>query len=277
MAVRYSPIYSTVWDDEALEGTTFEVHAFFVFLWSNDRIRPSGIYRATDEQLATASHIPSRTVQKYLEILQTRTRIIRDGAWLFVRGYLARQPNHSNFRRAVRQNLAECSSRMILTAFAQRYPIYRQWVDNRLATVAEPLNESRSSEQSSTEQSSTEQSSRKAPPTNGLPAWISVLGFPPIPADWWSKTLALFPGLDHEAVARDAAAYWTDHRGKYRDVSRFLRNQFLRAWKRARAERRAEDPYAHLPAAWDCPACGGVHEGPRDGPRPPCPEATRHA
>jgi hypothetical protein len=267
MAVRYSPIYSTVWDDADLEGTTFEVHAFFVFLWSNDRIRPSGIYRATDEQLATASHLSPKTVRAYLQILQARNRIVRDGAWILVRGYLARQPNHRNFRQAVRQNIAECGSPMILTAFAERYPAFKQWVDNRLATVGQPLNESRP--QSSTEQSSTEQyrAVQTALPSPSLPAWIRTLGLPPIPAEWWRKTLAGFPGLDHEAVARDAVAYWSDHRGKYRNVQAFLRNQFSRAFKRRDQTRAPVDPYAHLPAAWVCPKCGDVHEGPRDGPR----------
>jgi hypothetical protein len=36
-----------------------------------------------------------------------------------------------------------------------------------------------------------------------------------------------------------------------------------------------EDPYAGWPHAWECPTCGGVHEGPRDGPRTACSAAPR--
>lgn len=273
---KYSPIYSSVWNDEALEGTPFEVHAFFVYLWSNDRVRPSGIYRATDEQLSVDSHVPIRRVREYLEILQIRGRIVRDGAWVFVRGYLARQPNHANLLKAVQREIAECGSKTILEAFSQRYPLRRQWSDNRLATVGEPMNEFR--HQSSTEQSRAEHKNlgaavRENPNrlTRILPDWIATLPFPAQPEAWWAELLATFPGLDHEAVARDGVAYWAAHKAKYRDLRAFMRNQFSRAFARQREAGRASDPYADLPCAWECPTCGGVHEGLRDGPRPACP------
>jgi hypothetical protein len=135
-------------------------------------------------------------------------------------------------------------------------------------TKTPPASASASAEEKTEEKTS----SRKVTP----PPWTTTLPFPALPQAWWQETLALFPGLDHEAVARDAAAYWTDHRGKYRDVGRFLRNQFGRAFSRRPSPAEA-DPYSALPCAWECPTCGGVHEGPRDGPRPPCPTAGRAA
>lgn len=167
----YSPIYSSVWDDPDLEGETFEVHAFFVFLWSNRRIRPSGIYRATDEQLSADAKLPPKTVRRYLAALEDRRRIVRDGAWLFVRGYFGRQPNHENLRRGVQRDIAECTSLAVLDAWGNKYPLLSQWSADRRATIDRPLNENRPTEQlqSRAVQSSTEQEP-KPPPTATVPS-----------------------------------------------------------------------------------------------------------
>lgn len=147
MAARYSPIYSGVWNDEHLEGASFECKAFFVFLWSNERVRPSGIYRVTDPQLAVDTGLPLRRVRSYVEELVRRCRIVRDGAWLFVRGYLARQPKQENLLSGVRRDVAECTSRGVLMAFSEKYPLYRQWSDDHLATLPPPSPDGSSSEQ----------------------------------------------------------------------------------------------------------------------------------
>jgi hypothetical protein len=135
---RYSPIYSGVWSHDALEGTPFEEKAFFIFLWSNERNRPSGIYRVTDEQLAADTGLRLRTIRKYLDDLGKRGRIVRDGTWLFVRGYLNRQPNHTQLLKGARQDVAECTSGTILEAFRQRYPLYQRWSGDGQATVRRP-------------------------------------------------------------------------------------------------------------------------------------------
>lgn len=187
---RYHPLYDGVWNDDAFDATDqlpaapFEERAFFVFLFANHRQRPSGIYRVTDQQLAVDTDLDLGIVRSYLVSLATRRRIVRDGSWLFVRGYLARQPNHANMLKAARVTVDECSSEPILMAFSARYPHLKGWVVDRLATlrgpaplmdtaslhiqaltqpsanghpmVNQPINEFRP--QSSTEQSSTEQS-----------------------------------------------------------------------------------------------------------------------
>jgi hypothetical protein len=135
---RYSPIYSGVWSHDALEGTPFEEKAFFIFLWSNERNRPSGIYRVTDEQLAADTGLRPRTIRKYLDDLGKRGRIVRDGHWMFVRGYLHRQPNHTQLLKGARQDVAECTSGTILEAFRQRYPLYQRWSGDGQATVGRP-------------------------------------------------------------------------------------------------------------------------------------------
>jgi hypothetical protein len=172
MAGRYSPIYSGVWNHEALEGTSFECKAFFVFLCSNERVRPSGIYRVTDAQLAVDTGLPSRSIRHYLDDLVRRCRIIRDGAWLFVRGYLDRQPKQERLLKSVLNDITECGSLLVLRAFGEKYPIYRRWSDDRLLTINRPLQPNVSSEQSRVD---TEQSSRgsgdhrpESPPAGGF-------------------------------------------------------------------------------------------------------------
>jgi hypothetical protein len=121
---RYHPVWSGLWDDEDLEGLPFEVKGFFIFLFTNTRMTPSGIYRATDTQLAVDTHLPKTRVHRYLMALVERRRIIRDGTWIFVRGYLARQGKSPQFLRAVEKDIHQCTSSRILEAFRQRYPLF---------------------------------------------------------------------------------------------------------------------------------------------------------
>lgn len=141
MAGRYHPLYDPVWDDDAFDAVgdlpraAFEEVAFFVFLFGNRRQRPSGIYRATDEQLSTDSRLVLARVRIYLRRLEVRQRIVRDNAWLFVRGYYNRQPKGPNMVAAVREDLVACSSGKILRAFYERYPLFAQPLPNGSGTV----------------------------------------------------------------------------------------------------------------------------------------------
>jgi hypothetical protein len=94
-----------------------------------------------------------------------------------------------------------------------------------------------------------------------LPPWVATLPFPPIPAAWWQRQLGLFPGLDHEAVLRDAAAYWVDHRRRYRNVQAFIRNQLVRAFRRETREAAKADPYAGWPVFSDEAEASRKEEG----------------
>lgn len=152
MPARYHPIVDTLWDDEALEGLPFEGKGFFCFLCSNRRLRPSGIYRVTDEQLAVDTGLAVKRVRHYLGVLVTRKRVVRDGAWIFVRGYFGRQPKGERLLLGVKADLDDCSSSRILAAFSEKYPHLRKWSDDRLVKVRRPLVENGSTEQSSTEQ-----------------------------------------------------------------------------------------------------------------------------
>ena len=90
----YHYISSGLWNDEALEGLPFEGVGFFAYLFSNPRMRPSGIYRVTDAELVLATGLPLGRVRRYLTELMRRGRIVRDRAWLFVRGVFKRRPKN---------------------------------------------------------------------------------------------------------------------------------------------------------------------------------------
>lgn len=190
MPARYHPLYDDIWDDDAWDATPcaaaapFAEIAFFIFLFGNRRQRPSGIYRATDAQIAQDTRLPLRRVQAYIGDLAARRRIVRDGAWLFVRGYFARQPKHQNLLAAVERQVMECSSRAVLTAFSEKYPHLSQWSDNRRTMVEQRLLNGRptvernpSSEQSSTEQSRAEQVTVAQPSPNGPDTPAAVLAW----------------------------------------------------------------------------------------------------
>jgi hypothetical protein len=159
MPSRYHPIYDGLWDHHSLEGLPFIVKGFFAFLCSNRRLRPSGIYRVTDEQLSADTLLPRSKIRAFIQALVARQRIVRDGAWMFICGYFARQPKQSYLLSGVQNDVSHCSSVPILRAFSEKYPVYRQWSDDRRAMVAHPTNDSISPEQSNAEQSNAEQSS----------------------------------------------------------------------------------------------------------------------
>lgn len=142
--MAYHPLYDGLWHHEDLEGAPFEEKAFFIFLWSNPRMRPSGIYRVTDAQLAADAELPVTRVQAYLADLARRLRIVRDGAWLFVRGYFARQPKQDRLLLGVQADINSCSSVPVLQSFGQKYPIYDKWSADRLQKVSNPQHEKRS-------------------------------------------------------------------------------------------------------------------------------------
>ena len=134
---RYHPLYDGLWDDVALEGASFEEHGFFVFLCGNRRQRPSGIYRVTDEQLAADTTLPLERVREYLVDLANRHRIVRDGAWIFVRGYFGRQPKQGFLLKGVMADLSECNSSAVLQSFAEKYPLFSKQLTNGRATVGQ--------------------------------------------------------------------------------------------------------------------------------------------
>jgi hypothetical protein len=139
MASTYHPIYSGLWNDEALEGTSFECHGFFAFLCSNDHVRPSGIYRMTDAQLVAETRLSLRRVRAHLSTLIQRGRILRDGYWMFVCGYFKRQPKGENLLNGVRQDVDNCSSLAIIDAFGLKYPHFHRWSADRRATLDRPV------------------------------------------------------------------------------------------------------------------------------------------
>jgi hypothetical protein len=136
--VAYHPLFGGLWHHAALEGAPFEEKAFFAFLWSNDRMRPSGIYRVTDAQLAADAELPVKTVTRYITDLVQRRRIVRDGAWIFVRGYFARQPKQDRLLLGVQSDVYACSSMAVLTSFGEKYPMYSKWSTDRLEKVNNP-------------------------------------------------------------------------------------------------------------------------------------------
>ena len=246
MPSRYHPIYDGLWDDDALEGARFECKAFFAFLCSNRRLRPSGIYRVTDQQLVADTGLSVKRVQGHLAELVNRRRIVRDGAWMFVRGYLARQPKHDNLLSASRSNVSECSSRAVLEAFAERYPVFRQWSADRLATVEQPLNENRpqSSTRAVPEQSSTEHRTVGQPSGNGHVASSILaalersprLGAVPrlrLTAFWHAEAGAAGGTVDLAAEVLKAEAWLIANPARARkDLPRFLHNWFAEAKER---------------------------------------------
>jgi hypothetical protein len=161
MAARYHPLYDGIWNDDKLEGAPFEEIGFFIYLFANSRQRPSGIYRVTDQQIASDTRLSLAKVRQYVADLDKRHTIVRDSVWIFVRGYFGRQPKQDALLRAVQKDIDECSSIPILQAFAQKYPHYRQWSADRLKTFTGPSADlgTNRADQSSTEQSRSEQSS----------------------------------------------------------------------------------------------------------------------
>lgn len=142
MPSRYHPLEEGLWDDPKFDAgaaglpeAPFEERGFFAYLFSNPRQRPSGIYRATDGQLAEGSRLPLRRVTAYLVDLHKRSLIVRDGAWIFLPGYLKRQANSQRLLLGAARDVDSCESVMVLEAFVQRYPLYSKWSTDRLETL----------------------------------------------------------------------------------------------------------------------------------------------
>ena len=127
---HYHALYDALWTDDRLGP--FEGKAFFAYLFSNHRLRPSGIYRATDAQLAIDTGLTVRRVREHLSRLARADRIVRDGSWLLVLGYFKRQAQSTRLVAGVRKDLAECHSEAVLTAFGLRYPLLGKAVAERL-------------------------------------------------------------------------------------------------------------------------------------------------
>lgn len=134
---RYHAIEDGLWDDPKLEGTPFEERGFFAYLCANYRSRPAGIYRATDEQFAADTTLPAARVRAYLADLHQRGGIVRDGAWIFLPGYWARQAHNPGMIVAARSDVQNCTSEIICAAFLKKYPLHSEWLPNGCPTVAQ--------------------------------------------------------------------------------------------------------------------------------------------
>lgn len=133
MHQRYHPISDSLWDDSKLEEVVFEGKGFFAFLCSNRRQRPSGIYRASDNQLSADTGLTIKSVKIYL--LQFHPRlVVRDGHWIFVRNYFKRQPKQERLLIGAEADVSDCDSKVILEAFAEQYPMFSKWSSDRLLT-----------------------------------------------------------------------------------------------------------------------------------------------
>lgn len=134
--MRYHPLYDGLWTDERLGS--FETRAFFAFLFSNYRVRPSGLYRVTNLQLQVDTGLSLRRVAQHLERLERARRIVRDAPWVFVLGYLKRQPKSDRLLAGVQADIAECTSTVVLEAFGHKYQHLSRWSRDRLQTITRP-------------------------------------------------------------------------------------------------------------------------------------------
>lgn len=310
MASRYHPISSGLWSDPRLDGLPFEAKAFFAFLCSNERVRPSGIYLVTDPQLAVDAGVPPRTVRRYVEELDRRGLIRRDGAWLFVRKYFKRQPKQRRLLHGVQADLSDCDSRSILEDFGSIYPMLRKWSRTRLASLSNPSRTHvttlavQSSYRATTEQLQSKE--RRGPGRGGTELLSKPLR--------GSDARAALSGFDQFQAAYPRREKWPDAERAWRQVDArhhvaailadIARRLETGTWEPGSPDRRRfiplpgsylrgrrwedelgpaagaapagadEDPYAGWPHLWDC-ACGEIHEGVRGQPRPICPRTGR--
>lgn len=266
MPSRYHPLYDGIWSHPKLAGAAFEEKGFFVFCFANSRVRPSGIYLMTDEQAAADTTLPIRRVREYMIHLDERRLIVRDAPWMFVRGYLARQPKGANLLSGVESDVSECSSRRVLRAFGLKYPKLNRWSADRLSTIDRPLQVV--TEQSSTEQSITSPPSAPASESNG--------------ATGFEEFYQLYPRKKAPGAARRA---WSTAMSKAapadilaaltRQLEDFSRRPSDRVpypatwlngeqWRNEPDESSKDDdpddPYKDWPRLYDCPQCGQAHE-----------------
>lgn len=138
---NYHPLYGDLWNHRDLVTAPLDEVAFYIFLWGNERQRPSGIYQITDEQIVSdlRGRLTLKKVRAYLKDLdQVRHRIIRDEDWLFIPGYLKRQAKSDNLLRAVERDVLKCRSIRVITAFGEKYTRLSRWSVDRLKTLGQP-------------------------------------------------------------------------------------------------------------------------------------------
>jgi hypothetical protein len=133
---RYHALFDDFWLEPKLDGCSLEERGFAVFLFSNKRLRPSGIYRMTDLQAASDLAIPVKRVTAFMADLARRRFIVRDGLWIFVVGYFALQAKQPFLLKGAEYDVGACDSIPILTAFGEKYQHHRQWSRDRLATLS---------------------------------------------------------------------------------------------------------------------------------------------
>jgi len=246
MASMFHPFYATLWNDDKLEGASFEGKAFFGYLFTNERVRPSGIYRVTDAQLAGDTGLPLARVRGYLADLIGRRLIVRDGAWLFVVGYFKRQPKGPWLLKGVHADLEACSSSPVLEAFRVKYPLHDQQVVRRLThlsgngcpttqrnAVTTQLNGEAGHRASATASASPPTSSFAIPSQilHALERAPRLGAVAPLRAPaWWQAELRANPGVELDRELLKAEAYLVAHPEKhYRKLGTFLHGWFGRA------------------------------------------------
>ena len=246
MASDFHPFYATLWNDDKLEGAHFEGKAFFGYLFTNERVRPSGIYRVTDGQLAGDTGLPLARVRGYLADLGVRGLIVRDGTWFFVRSYFKRQPKGPLLLKGVHADLLVCSSVPVLEAFRLKYPHLDQLVVQRLALLSGDGCPTTQRNAVTTQRNGDAGHRGSAvaslsPHTNGfaIPSQIlHALERAPrlgavaplrVPA-FWQAELRANPGVELDRELLKAEAYLVAHPEKhYRKLGTFLHGWFGRA------------------------------------------------
>ena len=207
MAGRYHPLYDGIWNDERFEGAPFEQIGFFVYLFANPRQRPSGIYRVTDEQIASDTRVALRKARHYLSDLHKRQAILRDGIWIFIKGYFGRQPKTDRLLRAVEKDVYECSSVAILEAFGQKYSPYSRWSADRLKTFTGPSGDLRAPPKATSTSTSTSTSNA----TSTRPSPEGLGDVPTVAHATWS--------IDPQTTVEQMA----EHEGKKQRARELLR------------------------------------------------------
>lgn len=129
MRRRYGLIAVGDWQ---LDGMSFDGRALLQYLHANERTRPSGIARVTDDQLAADTDLPLPRVRSALRELGDRGQVLREGAWLWVVEHFGRIPKTRLWLAGARDDVRRCTSAAIVRAWGERYPHHMRWADDRL-------------------------------------------------------------------------------------------------------------------------------------------------
>lgn len=202
MASDYHPLYATLWNDDKLEGASFEGKGFFAYLCTNERVRPSGIYRMTDMQFVADTGLPLPRVRGYLGDLEIRGLIVRDGAWLFVVGYFKRQPKGPWLVKGVLADIDVCSSVRILQSFSQKYPIHDQRVVQRLEQLSHQPSLARGLNAVTTQRNATQLQRKCKEPSDAASPLVCAH-----PSDGFTEFWEAYPAFRHLNKA-DALKAW---------------------------------------------------------------------